>query len=76
LNDRGSISGCDRDFYHFSTYSKPALVPTQLPIQWVPGALFKGVEVEVKKIWNYTSTPPYVLMAWCIVKHGNNLVFR
>jgi hypothetical protein len=21
--------------------------------------------------WNYTSTPQYVFMAWCLVKHEN-----
>jgi hypothetical protein len=24
---------------------------------------------KVKNAWNYTSTPPYVFMAWCLVKH-------
>jgi hypothetical protein len=24
---------------------------------------------EVKNAWNYISTPQYVLMAWCLVKH-------
>jgi hypothetical protein len=23
---------------------------------------------EVKNAWNYTSIPPYILMAWCVVK--------
>jgi hypothetical protein len=45
------------------------------PIQWVPGALSPGVKrpgcqanhspqtsAEVKKIWIYTSTPPYAFM--------------
>jgi hypothetical protein len=22
---------------------------------------------EVKKTWNYTSTPPYTFMAWCLI---------
>jgi hypothetical protein len=48
----------------------------QPPIKWVPGALSLGVKrqgheadhspptgAEVKKIWIYTSTPPYVFMA-------------
>jgi hypothetical protein len=62
--------------FHFSMSSRPVLGPTQLPIQWVPGALYLGVKrpgreadqsppasAEVKKIWINTSTPPYVLMA-------------
>jgi hypothetical protein len=50
------------------------------PIQWVPGDFFPGLKrpgreadhsppasAEVKKTWIYTSAPPYVFMAWCIV---------
>jgi hypothetical protein len=59
--------------FHFSLSSRPALGPTQPPIQWVPGPLSPGVKwpgreannsaptsAEVKKTWVYTSTPPYV----------------
>jgi hypothetical protein len=27
---------------------------------------------EVKNVWNDTSIPQYVFMAWCLVKHGDN----
>jgi hypothetical protein len=60
----------------FSMSSRLALGPIQPPIQWVPGGLFKGVKrqgreanrsspasAEVKKMWIYTSTPPYAFMA-------------
>jgi hypothetical protein len=60
----------------FSTSSRPALGSTQPPTQWVPGALFPGVKrlgrevdhspptsAEIKKMWIYTSTPPYAFMA-------------
>jgi hypothetical protein len=56
--------------------SRLALGSTQRPIQWVPGAPSPwakrpGREVdhspptsaEVKKMWIYTSTPPYAFMA-------------
>jgi hypothetical protein len=59
----------------FFTASRPVLVTTQLPIQWVAGALFVGVKglgresdhsppsgAEGKSAWNYTSTPQYVFM--------------
>jgi hypothetical protein len=60
----------------FSTTSRPALTPTQPHILWVLGFIFPGVKrqgreadhstpisAEVKKMWIYTSTPPYVFMA-------------
>jgi hypothetical protein len=27
---------------------------------------------EVKNAWSYTSTPQYVFMEWCLVKHRDN----
>jgi hypothetical protein len=69
----------------FATVSRQALGPTQPAIQWVPGALSLGVKrpgyepdhtppssAEVKNEWSYTSTPQYVFMAWCLVKHTDN----
>jgi len=26
-------------------------------------------------VWSCTSTPPYVFMAWCLVKHRNDFTF-
>jgi hypothetical protein len=60
----------------FSMSSRPALGPTQPPVQWIPGAVSSGVKqpgreadhspatsARVKKIWIYTSIPPYSFMA-------------
>jgi hypothetical protein len=68
--DRSSSLGRAKNFL-FSKSSRPALGATQLPIQWVPGALSPAVKrsgreadhstptsAEVKKMWIYTSTPP------------------
>jgi hypothetical protein len=76
---RSSSSGRVKNFF-FSTSSRPALGLTQPPIQWVPGALSPGVKrqgreadhssltsAEVKKIWIYTSTPPYAFSAQCLI---------
>jgi hypothetical protein len=30
---------------------------------------------EVKNAWSYNSTPQYVFMAWCLVKHRGNFNF-
>jgi hypothetical protein len=64
----------------FSTSSRPAQGQTQPPIRRVPEALYLGVKrpgraadhsppisAEVKYIWVYTSTPPYVFMAQCLI---------
>jgi hypothetical protein len=68
--------------------SRPALGLTQPPIQWIPGALSLGLKrpgreadhsppssAEVKNAWSYTSTPQYVFVAWCLVKHRDNFTF-
>jgi hypothetical protein len=69
----------------FATASRPALGPTQFPIQWVPDALSpwikrRGLEadhsflssVEVKNAWSYTSTRQYVFILWYLVKRRDN----
>jgi hypothetical protein len=58
------------NFSLFTTAFGPALVPTQPPIQRVPGALTLGIKrqghgadysspssSEIKNVWSYTSTP-------------------
>jgi hypothetical protein len=55
----------------FSTSSRPVLGSTHSPIQWVPGVKLPRHEAdhspptsdEVKKMWVYKSTPPYIFMA-------------
>jgi hypothetical protein len=62
------------EIFPFTTVSRPVLGPTQLLIQWVPGALSLGVRrpgseadysppssAKVKNAWSYTSTPPVSL---------------
>jgi len=58
----------------------------QPPIQYVPGYFTPGVKrlgreadhshpssTEIKNEWNYNSTPPYVFMAWCLIKQETSL---
>jgi hypothetical protein len=65
----------------FTTASRPALGPTQPPIQCVPGTLSLRVKwpgreadrsppscAKIKNEWSYTSTLQYALMAWYWVK--------
>jgi hypothetical protein len=51
----------------FTTASRPALGPTQPPIQWVPGALSLGVKRSGRG--TITPTPQYAFMVWCSLKH-------
>jgi hypothetical protein len=68
----------------FTTASRTSLGPTQPPIQSGPGIKPPGREAdhsplssaEVGNMWNDTSTPPYVFMAWCLVKHRTTLSLR
>jgi hypothetical protein len=76
-------------YFLFATGSRLALGLTQLPIQWVLGSLSLGVKqqgceadhshlcsAKVKSVWNYTSTPPHIFMAWCLVKYSiNGVIF-
>jgi hypothetical protein len=75
LRRRIWVPGASRIF-SLSTSSIPALGSTQPPIQRMPGALSAGVRrperevdhspetsAEIKKMWLYTSTPPYTCMA-------------
>jgi hypothetical protein len=74
----------------FTTTSRPALGPTQPPIEWVPGAHSLGVKrpgheadhsppssAEVKERVEPSSTSRYSFVAWCSVKkrHRNNFTF-
>jgi hypothetical protein len=71
---RSSSPGIVKNFLFFMS-SRPALTPTQPPIQLVPGALSLRVKrlgrevdrsppasADVKKMWIYTSTPRYAFM--------------
>jgi hypothetical protein len=31
---------------------------------------------EVKNAWSYTSTSPFVFIAWCLVKYRDNFTFN
>jgi hypothetical protein len=81
LDHRGFESRQGLGIFLITTASRPALEPTQLPIEWVPGAPCLGVKrpgreadhsppssAEVKNAWHYTSTPQYAFMVWCSVK--------
>jgi hypothetical protein len=33
-----------------------------------------SVKVKNADAWSYTSTPPYILMAWCLIKNKETLL--
>jgi hypothetical protein len=89
LEDRDSIPGTDSSaiFLFPTAVSRPALGPTQSPIQWIPGVLTPVVtrpgrkadhshpsSAENKNAWSYTSIHAYVFMVWCLIKHKDNFV--
>jgi hypothetical protein len=70
----------------FTTASRPALGPSQPPIQWVLRSHSLGVKrpvrktdhsppssAEVKNAWSYTSAPQYVFITWSSVKAQGKL---
>jgi hypothetical protein len=75
--DRGSIPGRDKKIFPLASVSRPALRPTQLPVQRVPGVLSPGVKrgrgvtltthpylvPRSRMSMGYTSSPPSASMA-------------
>jgi len=70
-------------FFLFAIASRPALGPIQSPIHWVMGPLSPGLKwprreadhwppssAKAKNEWSYTFTPPYIFMAWYLIKQG------
>jgi len=74
--------------FPFVFASRRALGLTESPTQWVSGTLTWGVKqpgreadrsplpsTEVKNAWNYSSTSPYVFMAWCLIKYRSSITY-
>jgi hypothetical protein len=75
--DRGSIPGRGERIFPLASVSRPALGPTQPPVQWVPGVLSPGLKrgrgvtltthphlvQRSRTSRSYTSSPPKAFMA-------------
>jgi hypothetical protein len=51
--------------------SRPAVLPMQPAVDWLPRALFSGNKL-LGLSWNCTVTPSCVLMARCLIEHGDD----
>jgi hypothetical protein len=73
--------------YFNDFFMKESLWPTQPSSHWVPGALTPVLKrlgcvvdlsppssAEDKNTWNYTSTPQFVFMAWCLIKQETRVL--
>jgi hypothetical protein len=83
MDDRGSIPGRSRDFsLRQRVQIGSGAHPVSCKMSTGKGAVSSEVKqpgreadhspsfsAEVKNVWSYTSTPPYVSMAWCLLKH-------
>jgi hypothetical protein len=80
--------GVWKNWMSFTSASRTALGSTQPLIEWLPWAVSLWVmrpgrdadhsplsSAEVKNAWSYTSTPQYVFMTWCFVKHRDDFTF-
>jgi hypothetical protein len=81
MKDSGSVPERGNEgIFFFVITSRPPLVPTQHPIQWIPRNISKGVKwpgrdvnhstrnsAEFKNASSYTSTPPYGFVVWCLI---------
>jgi len=83
LGGCGSIPGRGRGF-PFAITSRQSLGPIQPPTHWVSGIKWPEREsihlhpssAEIKNAWSYTSTPPYVFMAWYLISKGTSYLVK
>jgi hypothetical protein len=88
LDDRGSIpcGDCDSSLYHrvqtcFGAHQASYPMGTGCSSLEVKRPAREAdhspqSSAESKNAWSYTSTPQYVLTAWCSVKHRDNFLSR
>jgi hypothetical protein len=71
--DRGSIPGRGERTFPLASVSRPALGPTQRPVQWVPGVLSpglkrgQGVTLITHPQRVEARPPPPQVPSWCVV---------
>jgi hypothetical protein len=73
-----SLQEQEKEIFLVSSESRPALRPTQLRTQWVSGDKAAhhspSFSAVVKNAWSYTSIPPYIFIAWWLIKFRDNFI--
>jgi hypothetical protein len=77
-----------KGFFLFTTTSKLALGSNHSPVQWVQEIFLRRIKrperedgksppssAEIKNTRIYISIPPFVFVAWCLIKHTNDFIF-
>jgi hypothetical protein len=81
LKDRGSRVRFPAGAGNFSLHHRVQIVSEAHPASYPMGTRgsfpfpLTPSSAEVKECVKYTSTPQYVFMAWCLVKHKENFTF-
>jgi len=88
LDNWGTIPGRGITFFYSPPHLDKLWGPLSLLSNGYKAALSPGVQqlgheadhsppsnTKVKNAWSYTSTPTYMSMVWCLVKHGDNFTF-
>jgi hypothetical protein len=83
-----SIPGKGKSFLYSHSFQTGSRAPHHL-VQWVQKAPPSGIKrlgrqadnsspssAEVKNVWSYTSTSPYIFMALCLSKHTDIFTFH
>jgi hypothetical protein len=79
LHDRGSRVRFPEEAGNFSLHHRVQTDSGSHPDSYPMGT--KASSLGVKRVprskdeWSYTSTPPYVFMAWCLVKRRDKFTF-
>jgi hypothetical protein len=80
--NRDSVPGGVRDLFvcttasvHPASEADPRLYPMGTSSQGVKLAAHLHLMPKIKNAWSDPSIPPYIFMAWCLIKHRHNFIF-
>jgi hypothetical protein len=62
LDDRGSILSRGESIFPLASVSRPAVGPTQPPVQWVPGVPSQGRKTQPRSDTDHSPPSSYEIM--------------